>query len=739
MSDELKTVIGQMNIVRGRWASKAPNILAVREPSGRLRGGLSKGDLFVLIELRGDCEESKRDELSHLLAETIRDTYYQSSGSITAGLRHALLAANERLLAEPSPGRASRWDRGFDPHLGKDGLLAGVTVAAVRGKDVFMATVGPAAAYAIVGGTATQFPATSPWLDTIDPQASGASALGRPGMLDIQLFHTQVAPGDLLVLSDSRFARQSSSAEVEKAIAYQGVEDALSRLGRLTGGHECTALVVEIQAQSKAFPRTEAAVGASHAARPRTDQEGVASAAAVATAPSRRIILPKLHLALGRWLSVLGKGLLALVVVISTGLRTLLSLVLPGREREAVGRRSMETGRASPQPQRILRAVALVIPIVVLLAVLLVYWQRGLARENEFNSLMEQAQNTYQQALNASDTSSRELLAQTEALLAQAAAIKPGEPTIGELRSSIAERQDKVNHVERLYWVGELRTYDDPGANLRRVIVSGLDVYVIDTGNDQVYRHKLDSASDALEPDEGDPVLVRRGQQVGSSVAGEMIDMTWMTAGGNRQTSDLLILESGGLLEYNPSWGLDSVSIGSKDLWALPTAVGSFFGNFYILDPPAGKILRYLPTTEDYSSPAENYFPDQASVDLNGAVDLAIDGSVYVLYADGRLRKFEGGLPVEFQVTELDKPLERATAIFTAPDELTRYLYVADAGNRRVVQLNKDGRFMRQFKPRDEEAVDFSTLRSIFVDELTGKLYLLNDHSLYVANITPVE
>jgi hypothetical protein len=64
---------------------------------------------------------------------------------------------------------------------------------------------------------------------------------------------------------------------------------------------------------------------------------------------------------------------------------------------------------------------------------------------------------------------------------------------------------------------------------------------------------------------------------------------------------------------------------------------------------------------------------------------------------------------------------------------------VADAGNGRVVQLNKDGRFIRQFKPRDEQTADFSTLRSIFVDELTGKLYLVNDHALYIANITPPE
>jgi DNA-binding beta-propeller fold protein YncE len=211
-----------------------------------------------------------------------------------------------------------------------------------------------------------------------------------------------------------------------------------------------------------------------------------------------------------------------------------------------------------------------------------------------------------------------------------------------------------------------------------------------------------------------------------------------MPAGGNRQTSDLLILESGGLLEYNPSWGLAALPIASKDTWGLPVAVNSYFGNLYVLDTQANQVLRYVPTTEDYSNAAEPYFSPDAAVDLTGAVDMAIDGYIYVLYADGTIRKFEGGVPVEFQVTEIDKPLNRASAIYAAPDDIAQYIYVADAGNARVVQLNKDGRFMRQFKPRDEDKVDLSTLRSIFVDELTGKLYLLNDHTLYVANITPL-
>lgn len=755
MSIELKTVMGQMNIVRGRWMSKAPNTLAVREPTSRLRGAPSKGDLFIAVELRGNYAESEREDLSRLLAEQIRNTYYQSSGSITASLRRALLAANEQLLAEASRSPSNGNDQG----AGEVDPLGGVTTVAVRGEEVFMASVGPAVTYTVTRGIVTQFPEASPWLNMVDPQATGAPALGRSRILDIQLFHAYVEPGDILILGDSRFARHTSPDKIQKAVAYQGVEGALANLGKLTGGHDCTALVVEIQARSKGPLRDQEETTMpvripldrepAHSKDPTIPDASLPVTASqdssrqAPTSPGKTTRQFPIRIPLGRTLGAIGKGLLALVMVISTGLRTLISRVLPGGEQEPTGR-TATTGQArrvrrSPLPQRALRTVALAIPVLVLLAVLLTYWQRGLARENEFSSLVEQAQTSYQQALSAEAATARELLVQADDLLAQADAIKADEPSIGELRMAIAEHQDKINQVERLYWIGELRSYDDPGTQPRRVIVNGLQVYVLDTGTDQVYRHQLDEVNDALEPDEGDPVLVRRGQQVDSSVVGEMIDLTWMPAGGNRQTSDLLILESGGLLEYNPSWGLAPLSIANKDAWASPVAVGSYFGNFYVLDPQVGQVLRYLPSTEDYSNPAEYYFPDQVAVDLNGAVDMAIDGFIYILYADGTIRKYEGGVPVEFQITEIDQPLSRPTAIYTAPDDVAQYVYVADAGNDRVVQLNKDGRFLRQFKPREEGTVNFNTLRSIFVDELTGKLYLLNDHALYIANITPFE
>jgi hypothetical protein len=90
-------------------------------------------------------------------------------------------------------------------------------------------------------------------------------------------------------------------------------------------------------------------------------------------------------------------------------------------------------------------------------------------------------------------------------------------------------------------------------------------------------------------------------------------------------------------------------------------------------------------------------------------------------------------------MANFDRPFDNPTAIFTAPDQQVHYLYVADAGNRRIVQMEKSGRFVRQLKPRDEDTVDFEGIKSIFVDELAAKMYLVDNRSLYIAGIPPIQ
>ena len=390
---------------------------------------------------------------------------------------------------------------------------------------------------------------------------------------------------------------------------------------------------------------------------------------------------------------------------------------------------------APARSQKVLRAAALIIPIVVIMVAAGTYWRKGVAQENAFQTLMEQAATLYQQSLNADEPTARSLLGKADELLGQAASARPHDVALADLRASVIRQQDKVDRVERLYQVLRLRSYDNPLTDLRRVVTNGPDVYVLDSGADLVYHHRMDDLAESLRPDEGDAVLVRRAQQVGPDVVGELVDLTWGAAAPSAPAGALLILEGDGLLEYPDSRQLSSLSIGERQRWALPVAVMGYGGNFYILDPQAGQIFRYRPGEQGYPDPPELYLAESPQGFLAGAVDMAIDGYIYVLYAAGDLRKFEGGVPAPFEMAGLDRPFNNPTAIFAARDQQVGYLYVADAGNRRIVQLEKGGRFVRQLKLSDEGTLNLQDARSIFVDEQSGRLYLVDKRSLYIAAI----
>jgi len=722
MSGELKTVMGQLNIAGGRLIGEPPNTLAVREPAGSRR----KGDLFVVIELRGcDPQSPAGQQLSQALARTIRNVYYQAPTSITASLQHALAAANTQ-LRQPAGGAAS-------------GVFAGVAALVVRGEDVFIATLGPAVTYIAAAGGVAQFPETSPWLGAAGLPAADAPALGRWDDVDAQLFHVPVKPGDMLVLGDSRFAGWIAPDKIEKAVAYQSVEDALANLIQLVNRRDCTALVIEVQASAPSAGRL---IHGHHGLHPLEAASFPSPAALLSGRQLPRLLprhLPDIHISLpvGRWLRALARGWVVLLMASWAGLGILFSRMLPGHEaqvRQATARRPVRL----PISQNAFRTVAFAIPLIVLIVVSVTYWQRGVAWEDEFRTRLAQAQAAYDQAASADDKTARGLLDQADHLLAEAEVMQPNEPAIPELHRSIAERRDKVDRIERLYWVGQLRTYDEPFTQLRRVVHQGLDLYVLDAGGDQVYRHQLDDVGENLRPNTEDFVLVRRAQQVAARVVGEIIDVAWLPADGGRLSGRLLILERDGLLEYGSGSDLSAVPIAGVDGWRLPIAATGYSGNLYVLDPEAGQIFRYLPGPSGYPDPPQLYFSGQSGDVLSGAIDMAIDGFIYVLYANGGVRKFAGGVPVMFDITDLDRPLTDPTAIYTAPDPVARYVYIADPGNQRVLQLTKEGHFVRQIRPRPEDSASFSALKSIFVDESAGKLYWLNATSLYIANLSPV-
>jgi len=735
MSIQLKTAIGHLSIVDGVARERAENVLAI-EPSPLIPLGRGKGNLYALVEVAGEGME--RDEVRRLLLETIYKEYFRAPGGITAGLRQAIKAANAQLFRENRDRPTA------------ERLIGGVSCVALRENDAYIGQAGPALVYAAHKGELARYPETSPWLDLPPTQwvdEGYVVPLGVRRDVEIDLFHCRVQPGDTIVLAETALAQTAGQDNIATAVVYQEIDMALAYLKRLASGRDCSALVIEILAameeaeaeileeEREPFVEVESLAGR---VRPERERQPAGPSALERVTTLGESLTSRLDLV--GLLRGLGGGLMAGLATLGSGVTTLFKRILPGAEtpepvpggRVAQARRPRAAAEA--KGSKVMVTLAIAIPLIVALFVGVVYLQWGKAREARFVELVEQAEASHALALTTSDKpAARRLLHEAQGFLTEAQTLKPEDPVVGGLQEEIQAALDKINNVVKLYWIGALQRYDDPGSNPGRVIVSGIDVYVLDRGTDRVYKYLLNEVGDGLQGLDVDPVLLRKGDQREDIVVSDLIDMVWMSVGSGRQTSNLLVMESGGsLLEYDPVFGLAVLPVGDKDKWRYPQLIGSYFGNFYLLDSQANQIFKYLPTADGgYSNPPEAWL--QVDVDLVGVVDMAIDGYIYLLYADGRILKLMGGELAPFEQTELDEPLRGPTALFTSPDEDTKFLYVADAGNRRIVQFSKEGQFIRQFRPA--EAGVFDQLKSLHVDEIGSKFYILSGNSLYMANI----
>jgi hypothetical protein len=695
------------------------------------------------MEVTGPAAE--RDIVTSRLAAKVHDAYYEWRGSITAGLQHALREANNWLFEENRnslPGE--QW-------------AAGASCAVLRDTDLFVAQAGPAAAFLAQEEEVQRFPDVSPWLDGLPPAEMDAAALGERRDLNVVLFHSQVQPGDALLLTESGLVTHVSAPEWTSIMATDSPLELLDTLATAGKGYDLSALAVRFGGEPAATAPPPVPKGDAEAA-PLVEQAEGTEPSPVAVEDRLRSV-PKAVIA----------GLVAFWAAILPYFRRLIpdrtdlqpptwrqSTAVTSKEEpkkrpatKSASKAKRQRGaakkprRTPPKPsapsetlRRVLIGVAVTIPVIVAVVVLVVVLRRGQMNRAELNALWEQASAQWDLAQTTTDAPTvRARLTEAENQLNQLIALQPDHTEALDLKKRVQSRLDEINQVRRISWAGKLNTYPG-GANLSRVVVEGTHVFVMDKRNGRVYHHQLDAQQQALLGETADTVLVSRGDQVGDVLVGDLVDMVWMPAGNGRQKSMLVILESGGsLLEYDPATQqLRPLELAQPADLQFPELVGSYYGRFYLLDSTANQIWRFSPTVDGYSTPPDVWL--QTEVDLAGVEDMAIGDSIYLLYADGKIRKLSAGEPDAFDISGWDNPPRSPSALFTRPPEDTKWLYVADRGNGRIVQANKEGQFMRQFRMLDTQAAEngdaLASTTSLFVDEISGHAYILSGQSLYL-------
>jgi hypothetical protein len=142
----------------------------------------------------------------------------------------------------------------------------------------------------------------------------------------------------------------------------------------------------------------------------------------------------------------------------------------------------------------------------------------------------------------------------------------------------------------------------------------------------------------------------------------------------------------------------------------------------YTLDAGRHQIYKHDATSGGFG-PAKPWLKD-ASSSLEGAVDLTIDGDVFVLTNSGNILKFTAGSAAQFNVSALDPALSGSSTLWTYND-LT-YLYVLDSANKRLVILTKDGQLKTQIT-----ANAWSNPTDMIIDEPGKTAYIIDRGKVY--------
>ncbi|MFN8475455.1 MAG: hypothetical protein U0822_24940 [Anaerolineae bacterium] len=685
---QLDTDIVQGAFVQGAWRTKDPGVGVF---PGEAMGHPDRGLLLAVVELAGPDEG--KEALGQQMLDAAQKAYFSSTGTETNGLRLAVEAANEALyLVNSTVERDAR-------------RHGGIGLATLIGPDLYIAQGGPSLIYIVQAGDLLQFPSDSPWISGGDEDAAdgGWYPLGVRRNIRADLYHVEVGDGDLAVLTSPSVAHFVSRDTLHTVLEQspEGLATEIVQMAATQSPPPELGLIAVRLEEIEGVAAPPNGVNKRGYAQPKDVAEKAATVSLM-----------------GRMSGWLGQTSKSAASSVGRGAGGVLKQTLPDDARGTP---------AVPRGPSLWRWLALIIVVLVIAAVAFTTFRSMNQRRQEDAQvalLLSQAQERVTAATGsqADKQSVMNLLRDAEAKVNEALKIRPSDENAKRLLQTIQLQTEQVGGIYRLADWAPVLAANEPGAVMKYLQLNGQQLYAMDTGLGRVFRQRLGAGA---TPE----VALKSGDTVGTRTVGDLGDMVWLRSGGARTVEDVGAIARDGILwEVSPTGAPTAIQMpGSKD-WQNPLIADTYGGNVYLLQPDSSQILKYVASGNDgYQAPAA-WLSDK--VDLKGAIDMGIDGDVYILMGDGHVRRFTGGKEdTKFSVQGIDLPLTNPQALFVPQDG--KSLYILDNG--RVVEVSKDGVFQRQFRGPTDKSMDDP--RGLYVDTSANKLYVINGNSVFSATI----
>jgi hypothetical protein len=308
--------------------------------------------------------------------------------------------------------------------------------------------------------------------------------------------------------------------------------------------------------------------------------------------------------------------------------------------------------------------------------------------------------------------------------------IRAGDPSLEALMREGQNVIDKLFQVERrqTQLIGSF-----PNAVLKQVVLQGLELYVLDSQNQQVYRISLteDGRSGV-----GSSKLAIPSMRINASVSefrvSDLVDIAWA-----EDITQIMVLDNQGvLIQCSPRFlqTCEAQKLLAAERWMGPLRMTIWQGRLYILDPSANQIWRYDSTGGTYSGVAPiEYFVGDSRPDIRNVVDFSIDtnGNVYLLTATGEISKWVSGQQTGFTFAGFPagQEINSADAMFLDTDPIGQAIYIINRSSRTLYETSLAGSYSNSYRAYNED--DFASLANVVDDPNLGVIYVLSGNSIF--------
>ena len=404
-------------------------------------------------------------------------------------------------------------------------------------------------------------------------------------------------------------------------------------------------------------------------------------------------------------------------------LRRALRTLLPGKVK---GNRPQQPPTAPKEKATVMGGLTLGLMLVIFFITVTVYMQFGGPARAEELLVVAQSMRT-----NAYNSQTSEDWHKLLDLSSQVITLDPQNTEAAALKS---EAQNAIDAQESAAVLDAKQRLDlGTAPTPRRLLIAGSWVYILNTAADEVVG--IPFKEDGITPVTEVPVpILKRGQTLQGEIVSHLVDLAWIEPGGSYPDGAVFIYSEGGVIYiYEPALGPAGITrqhIQGDLEPGMVTLMETFGEKLYLVQRQENQIFTYEPINGIYDT-SRSYFAADVAPYLPEALDIGIDGRVYLLMGDGTINTyFTGTEDRSFKISNLPDSNVHPLVLAVEPDQETGLIYLGDPQRARILVLNKRGEFTHQFRlPGDE----LKQLEALAVSEEPHVLYLVAANRLYVA------